>query len=704
MNTRNPKMRLSTLAIAVAGALMAMSAHADEQEAAALKAPENFIEAGVSHTSDSSAKFGEYTGVNKSGANLIGDFSVRGGDAYRNNENGGTSRWSIFGTDLGLTSRSLGGTLSNQGVWDLRFGYDELRHNITDSYMTPYIGDMGGNRFDLAPGFGKAASTQALTASQLAAFRTVDIGTTRRNTSFSAGLKLDSRWGLNFDVNHLDQTGAKLMGYGQAGIGGASGEFVAILPNPTHYATDTVNLGLNWTGERGHATVAYFGSFFRERAESVVFQTFAGANNLQTMSTPPSNNFHQLNLGGGYVFSSATKFTGSLSYGRNTQNDAFMYDSAMMVTPSPRSSLDGVIITTHADARVTNQTTAKLVLSAAFKWDERDNRTASNIYNFVAISGGNIANYPNTPLSYRNAQLELAGDYRLAKTQHLRWTYDHDDKRRWCNNYAVNAAYPAGTNCVVAPVTKEDKLGVAYRLKASDAVDMSLGYSYGDRRTDSDPNAIAAFIGTNGGLAGQNAGDFRGFYPYFDASRKQHLLKGGVNWQAAEKLSVSVNGRYTHDNYDSTYGVQNGKTWSLNLDGTYNYSEKGSFSAYATQQHRQRDMTNVQRGATAAAASATAIAVPASATWSNQLSDVDTTVGIGFKHGGLMAGKVELQHGPELCDDDHRRGQLLQRGDPVVRFTAGHPVPDDPAQTGRRVPGRPPCQGHFQGGPPAADQ
>jgi MtrB/PioB family decaheme-associated outer membrane protein len=628
------------MALAVAAALVTMSARADEKEAAALKTPQNFVEVGVTGVSDSAVKYGEYTGLDKKGSYLLGDFGVRGGNAYTTE--GGTERWSIFGTDLGLTSRALGASYANQGSWRLGFGYDELRHNIADTYMTPYLGSSGDARFPLPTGFGLVPNSTTMTPAQLAAFHNVDINTTRRNTSMNGGLKLGAQWGLSFDFNHLDQTGAKPMGYGQAGIGGVSGEFVAILPNPTNYKTDTVNVALNWTGDKGHATMSYFGSFFHEQTDRVNFQTFAGASALQTMSTAPSNSFNQLNLNGGYAFSSATRLAGSLSYGRNKQDDVFAFDPGMMVTASPRTSLGGLVVNTHADAKLTHQYNNKLAVSAGFKWDERDNRTPSSIYNFVAISGGNIANYPNTPLSTRNSQLELAADYRLPGTQRLRATYDREDKKRWCNNYAVNAGYPAGTNCVVATASKEDKLGLLYKVKPNDATDVKLNYTYGDRKTDSDPNAIAAFIGTNGGTpAGRNAGDFLGFYPYFDASRKQNALKASVNWQANEQFSVGVSGRYSRDNYDSTYGVQDGSTWSLNLDGTYNYSDRGSVSAYATQQHRQRDMTNIQR-TTVGAASATAISVPAGATWTNQLTDNDTTVGVGFKHGGLMGGKLEL--------------------------------------------------------------
>src|SRR5476649_1909711 len=146
MKTRNGKMKVTALALAVQGvlaAIYAMPAQADDEQAAGLKVPTNFVEFGALGVSKDSAKFGEYTGLNKSGAYFIGNFGIRGGDAY--GDGNGTKRWQIDGSDLGLTSRSAGATMSDQGKWSIGINYDELRHFTSDSYQTPYLGSMGGN-------------------------------------------------------------------------------------------------------------------------------------------------------------------------------------------------------------------------------------------------------------------------------------------------------------------------------------------------------------------------------------------------------------------------------------------------------------------------------------------------------------------------------------------------------------------------------
>lgn len=668
MKICNDKMRLSVLNLAVQGALTVMFAMpvvayaadaALEDEVAAIRHPSNFVEIGVKHTSDDSAKFGEYNGLNKSGPDLVGNFSVRGGDAYEGGD--GTMRWGVNGTDIGTTSRELGATVGNQGQWNLGISYDELRHNTAPGYQTPYQGSMGGNSFVLPADFNgtNAANTRTLSAAQQADFHTVDIGSTRKNTSLSAGYNINKQWSVKFDYNQLKQSGAKLMAFAAdiySGVGGATREVVSILPSPTSYKTDTVNLALNWVGEQAHMTTSYYGSFFRDDYDRVTWQTYQGANTIQTMTTPPGNDFHQLNLSGGYDLSAKTKLTGGLSYGHNTQNDAFV-DSAQMFAglgTLPATSLNGVVVTTHADLKLTDQTIKDLFLSAGIKYDERNNRTASNLYSFNSFSG-NHAIYPNTPLSIKKTQLELAGDYRLDKTQHILMAYNHDDISRWCDQYAASSGvvagalgyYPAGTNCVVATGSKEDKLSAGYKLKASDAVNLNAGYSYAKLSSDFDTNAIAAMIGTNGNVTGStikgiNAGDFLGFHPYFDENRERQIIKAGVNWQANEKLSVGVNGKYTDDVYDSDYGWKKGNQWSLNLDAAYNYSETGSVSAYVSQQSRHRDRTDKRNGATATAASATAIDIPPNSSDSGTLKDDDLTIGLAFKQAGLMHGKLEL--------------------------------------------------------------
>jgi hypothetical protein len=80
--------------------------------------------------------------------------------------------------------------------------------------------------------------------------------------------------------------------------------------------------------------------------------------------------------------------------------------------------------------------------------------------------------------------------------------------------------------------------------------------------------------------------------------------------------------------------VNNGEIWSLNLDANYALSEKTSVTAYYTVQRKQRDLFS--------ASSTAALTGTTSGTWFNRLNDYDDTIGLGARHGGLMAGKLNV--------------------------------------------------------------
>ncbi len=688
-------MKVSILSLAVQGALAAMcvmpmtaiAADPSEAEIAVIRRPSNFIEAGVENISQKSAKYGEYNGLNKSGGEFVGNFSVRGGDAYEGGN--GTLRWGITGTDIGTTSRDFTANVGNQGRWKLGFGHDELRHNISDTYQTPLQGSMGGNNFTLPTSFGvingtstnagnpanpldpvlgtsQAVGARVLNATQQSLFHTENVGTTRKNTSLNGAFDFNKQLSLRFDYNHLAQTGAKLIAAPNSpqtvplpATGTAwRAEGYAILMNPTNYKTDTFNLALNWVGDKGHVNASYFASIFRDGYDRLTWNSPMSqgvVGNLQTaacgagttsatcfytgvMSTAPSNNFHQLNLSGGYAFSSATKLTGGYSYGRNTQNDNFITGQPE-IGALPQGSLNGLVISKHADLKLSHQATKDLALSASYKFNERDNRTTSNLYRYAAINSITVNDVaPNAPYSNKKAEIELAGNYRIDKQQSIQVVYNHDKTDRWCNSYATAAG------CLIATSNTEDKLGAKYKLKAGNGVTFNAGYSVADRKGSYDFNARTPLIGRDTLTPNfVNSQNYPGFVAVLYDGRKQDVLKAGVNWQATEQLDLGVEGRFAKDKYDSTLGVQSVKTTGINLDATYSYSDQGSVSAYASWQNDKRvnRVGAAGGGAVNAAATYAALVAPVNI-FTYSLAESSDALGLVTKHSGLMGGKLEL--------------------------------------------------------------
>lgn len=659
MNTDNEKMKVNVLALAVRCALMAafampLSAQAeDEDEAVALKHPSNTVEFGALYVSQQSAKFGQYSGLEGQGFYGLGGFDIRGGKGYDGKDS--ALRWQLNGSNLGTTARTLGGSISEQGKWKFSLGYDELRHNITDTYQTPLQGETGGNTFNLPDDFGtinagsSAPSARALNPTQLNAFHRKKEYTTRRNVPISASYFFSPEFSAQVDFNHLEQSGAKLIGTGSQGginlLGGSTGraEAVNIIMNPTQYTTESINAVLNWTGDKAHLSGGYYGSLFHNDYNSLSWQNAlaSGASACSgpdcyvnnTMSTAPSNTLHQANLNGGYAFTPTTKLAGGFSYGYNKQDDSFAptlipqangtpFD---MMQPGglPVSSLNAHVETKHADLKLTNQSIKDLTLTAGFKYNERDNRTPSYTYLYHNIGGADYTGV-NTPYSNRKTQYEVAADYRLTKNQKLRLAYDRDHTRRWCNGVA------GGAECVASPSSIEDKIGLTYRLKAFEDVNFNAGYSYATRNADFSQLYLANTGSYGGEINSQNKLSFVA-YPY--NSRQQHVMKTGVNWQATQKLDLGVNGRFSHDNYDATLGVQNGHSTAVNVDATYSYTENNSISAYWSWQTQERDLRSGNNGSPTLA--------PTNI-WTNQLTNYSNAVGLLTRHGGLLGGKLEI--------------------------------------------------------------
>ena len=712
MNKCTDRFALKATVLAIQGALVGMIAlpalalaqGVVNEEIATLTIPKNVVELGVSGVSSGSDKFGEYSGLNKSGGTLIGNVGLRGGNAYGEGGGAGTTRWSVTGSDLGTTSQSLNGTISNQGTWDLGVNYDELRHNSTETYKTPLSGSMGGNVFTLPTSFGVVnttvnttsrpgyAGTQTLSDPQKSYFQAQDVYSGRQNTTVSSGYSFDRQWSLKFDLGELKQTGSKLMMassdsnlFSGAVVAAnntttlkksASGlpagtyytvEAMMMLMNPTNYTTDTANLSVNWNGDKGHFSAGYSGSLFRDGYNSLSWQTpmvacstasapnvacTLGAGNAtgtiptlpfptNMLSTAPSNEFHQLNLSGGYAITPTRKLAGSISYGRNTQNDNFLNDSNQMQGPTglpPQASLNGLVITQHADLKLTDQYSKELALSAGLKYNLRDNQTAANVYNFVDL-GDKTRTSVSTPMSNSKAQLELAGDYRIDKQQNVRVAYEHENINRWCNDPLSNNATAAAksvapigyytvNSCVQIPKSQEDKLGVNYKNKVGEDISVNAGYSYSARVADVNASFYNPMQSNSEGF------EAYGYRAFFDASRNEQTAKVGANWQANEKLSLSASGRAAVDRYtDSALGVQSGWKASVNVDATYNYSDTATVSAYATQERRFRTLNN--------ASTVSAVAV-SSNVWTNELLDDASTLGINFSKKGLVGGKLKI--------------------------------------------------------------
>jgi MtrB/PioB family decaheme-associated outer membrane protein len=625
---------------------------------------------------DGSYKAGEYNGLEKKGGYGIGNVDLRGGGAGYNTDR--VLRWRIKGNDLGLETRSLSADIGQQGKFRLNLGYDELRRNRSDTYQTPYDG-AGSNVLrlpgawivptvagssasstavnvvsarGLLPSIGAAAYISTATNSStmgalltptaaqvalvnaaagadVALFHNIDLFTKR--TRFDAGLtySFDQQWGLDASFRPEHKAGVKPMGTVSRNTGG---DISTIIPDVIDNDHNQMNASLNFKGPKSFAQAAYYASMYRNNVPFMSWQNWATATGVvNTMSSTPGNNFSQFSVTAGVNLSSTTKLVANGSYGRNTQNDAFLTDVTTPVVPV--NSLNGLVITTAFGAKLTSRPAKKASLTAAYRYDDRDNRTAVHIFQYADAGEAPApnANFPagptnplgavlaqnanaNRPYSRKLNQINVDADYGVAKRQWIKGGYDFETIDRACNG--------SWTSCADADTTNEHTLRAEWRASMGEDVSARVNYAHSARRAPSyNENAFLAlvpyanvspaaaaggatalsfmnangwsgwgpaagyapttgnmnvFFGSNNALANamyannNRISELPGMRRYYVADRNRDKVRASLSWQANEALSLQGGVDLNNDDYPtSTYGVQSSKGWAVNFDGTY---------------------------------------------------------------------------------------------------------------------------------------
>ena len=625
---------IAAIGLATLSAAALAQSDGSAEERANLINPESQIEFGVGGISKNSYKFGDYTGLNKSGAYGIANISlVRRGD--------GDARYlEIVARNLGLDSRSLKIEGGQQGNYGLRLNYDELPKLWSDSYQTPFV-NPGSNRLTLPPGWVQSNTTAGMTQLN-SSMHSFDIKTQRKALGLGASKLLGGGWELVADYKEENKDGNKLIG---AVIGNSGGNpRAALIPQPIDYTTDQFKALARYTSEKLQLQFGYYYSNFKDGNKALAWQNpFANAagttwgnafvgysgGGFGQLAQSPDNEFHQISAIGGYTLSPQTRLAGSLSFGRMTQNDAYLPYSInpnlTVTTPLPRSSLDGLIDTTHADLKLTSRLAPKLGLTAFYRYDDRNNKSPRNQYDYIGGDSQNQqalgAGYTrwNTPLSSTKQQAGADFDYRLADRTKLRFGYDYD----W-----AKGTYEAITD------EHEHTLKAEIEQHFGEAASGGLAYAYSARRTSAydgsapyvasyDPVTTAPAV-----AAGIGWDDLPGHLKYYLAPRNRDKLRAFANFSPTDKLSLQFGVDYNNDKYpDSTFGLSDAKGWSANFDAGLMASEAvtghffASYEEYGTDQNSR---------AYTAANKATVLATPALG-WSMAARDHTSTFGLGLK-------------------------------------------------------------------------
>ena len=350
-------------------------------------------------------------------------------------------------------------------------------------------------------------------ATDTALFHNVKIDTKRRKYDVGGVFNIENQWDITGSISHEDKTGTRLQEFVP------NGEKDILLPIDMDQSHDQFNLALNYTGDKSFFKAAYYGSVFTQNNKVVSFQNPTTDGNNGQDITPPSNQLHEARFTGGYNFTPSTKLVGEFSYGRNTQNDAFLRTSLIASGYLPEDSLHGEVINKTAYLKLTAKPIKDLNVSAGYKYDDRNNQTpvktfaqmdidtvnsvlttntAAALYNNALHTAGLIPStdvintgstgvniWQNRAYSKTSHRVNLDADYLIAQGNAVKVGYDFETIDRHCNDSWVS--------CADAERTNENTVRAEYRNTMIDNVTAKIGYAFSVRNAQGyNPDAFLA--------------------------------------------------------------------------------------------------------------------------------------------------------------------------------------------------------------------
>jgi MtrB/PioB family decaheme-associated outer membrane protein len=539
------------------------------------------VDVGAGSVSNKSAKFGEYTGLNKKGAFFVGDgdASYRGADGVY---------WNANASNLGLRSRSLDAEGGQQGKYKLFLKYDELPHFISDTAQTPYLGT-GGNSLTLPPGF--AAPTTALMP-LAGTLHGVDLDTQRKRLGIGGSWMPIRDWEYSVNFRHETKEGTKR----------TAGPFFvnsAQLVEPVDYETNQIDASASYTGNKWQAKVAYYGSTFRNSNDFLTWQNpftlLPGNPTAGQLALPPDNQFHQILASAGYQFNDRTRAVADIAYGRMTQNDAFLaptLNPALVAPALPRTTLDATAKTINGNLKLTSSVTDLLRLNAVYSHNERDNQTPQSAYSWVSTDMFLATPRTNLPYSFRQDKVKLSGEYRVFATTKASVGYDFDSNTRTFQE---------------VDTTREKTIWAAVTSRAVENLDVTLKLSHGERN-NSGFHTVPVITPPENPLLRR--------YNLADRKRDSAALRG--DFAATENINIGFGASASRDDYsNSTIGLTRGSEYSVNGDVAVRVSEKTTLHFFANRDRIESTQAGSQ-----------AFATP---DWIGENTDTITFVGVGLR-------------------------------------------------------------------------
>jgi MtrB/PioB family decaheme-associated outer membrane protein len=557
------------------------------------------VEVGLGFLSEDAFRYGRYTGLTDEGV-----FAVLGFDIFKRGAWDGddATYWRAQAQNLGLDSREAYFEYGQQGRFAFYLGFDQVPHNQFDTGRTIFT-NPGSTSLTLPSNWVGGQNTAGLTR-LTESLRPFDVEHERRRFDIGFDWIPAPKWNLETKYSREEKDGLKTIGLT---IGNSGGNPRAVLaPEPVDYLTQTADVALTFARPDYQIRIGYYMSLFDNENSSLRWQnpytnitgwTSAGfPTGLGQMHLEPENEFHQVYASGGWSINDSMRLTGDLSYGRATQDDAFLpYTinpvlAASITQPLPRTSLDGKVNNTYAALRFSHRPSSTFYWNANLRYDDRDNQTPHNEYVYI----GGDSNTQNTaatssfrrfnePKSQEDTSfrldatwraidwLRIAGEASWRTIERPHQEREELDENRYAVSFTNNSS---GLVSGGLRLSVSDRDGSEYRGWETFINGYAPGYT----------NTVLPFVD---GFPFENLPGMRKFN---QADRQRQQAEIFANLALGDSLSLGANVNYSEDDYDdSEFGLTFSRVNGFNVDLTWAPSEAGSLYGFYSVERYKND-------------------------------------------------------------------------------------------------------------------
>ena len=506
------------------------------------------IEAGAGYVTDDEFRFGDDTGLDDDGLYGIGRVFGR--------------YWSqdahflrLEGYRLGQDSRAFFFKGGKQSLYELRASYQGIPRRSYDDTVTPFAGS-GNERLTLPSGWVRAPSTPGMSELDTS-LQTVKIK--QDWDIYGAGITFTptSRWEFDVDYQRTDRDG-------QDRYAGSFFFDAAEFARPIDYTTNSLETSVGYHADRWQVGLAYNGSYFDNQNSSLSWDNpysaqATGADTGQ-LALSPDNEAHQVTLSGSWLLPASTTVNGQISLGRMRQDQKLLpytTNAAIATSPLPRSRADAKVDTTDVNLRVTSSPIQKLTVEGELRYNERDNDTPEDVYDYV-VTDLFVSSEPagNTAYDYQRFNYKLRGEYRVLPRTRLRAGYDYErfDRTRQERNH-----------------TRTDRVWARVNSQLMQLADIDIEV-YTETRDGSSYKAIT------------NASDPQNplMRLYNMADRDRYGVRSYASLYTGERASLGLDLEYNKDKYDnSEIGLKDGSYNRFGFDAAYLFPrEVSTYAAF----------------------------------------------------------------------------------------------------------------------------